>query len=46
MAFDKEVEKLAAGADAVTSRWKTWGLAALFIFVAAVIVVAIVKFFF
>jgi len=44
MSFNKEVEKLAEGADAVTSRWKTWGMAVAFIFVVAIVIVAIVKF--
>ena len=46
MSFEKEVEKVADAADAVTSRWKTWLIMAGFVVGAVVVVVAAVKFWF
>ena len=45
MPFEEEVNKVAGATQTVTSKWKVWGMAFLFIVVAAVLVVAAVKFF-
>ena len=46
MPFNEEVDKVAAASNAITSRWKIWAMAGLFILAVAIAVVAVVKFFF
>ena len=42
--FEEEVNKVANAADAVTSKWKTWGMAFLFIVAATVLIFAVIRF--
>ena len=45
MPFVDETDKVGKAVDAVTSRWKTWAVAGLFIVAVIFAIVAVVKFF-
>lgn len=45
MPFVDETNKVASAVDAVTSHWKTWAIAGVFVLAAALVIYIVVKIF-